>query len=388
MGKKRFSQRVKDTQPPPLVKLGRLASETPGCISLGQGVPFYGPPKNIIEEFEQQLKLLETHKYSPDPGIPELRHKLANKLKKENNISADPEEIILTPGANIGFHVALNTITDPGDKIILMSPYYFNHVMAATLLNVEPIDIPMTQNFQIPIEQIQKTLDLDKKGRIRAIVLVSPGNPTGHVYEKSNLKQLVEIVENKELWIISDETYEYFTYSGKKHVSIASFKSISDKTITISSFSKTYGIPGWRLGYFHAPLDFIEQAIKVQDTTAICAPKPSQLLALKLLENKDKIIRNNISKMEKNYTLSRELVSEVPWLSETSSYGAFYLFPKQTTGKSSMKIVEKIIKEAKVYMVPGEPFGKAGKHHLRISFGNTSQEQLIEAFDRLKKYKP
>ncbi|MHA2091732.1 MAG: pyridoxal phosphate-dependent aminotransferase [Candidatus Kariarchaeaceae archaeon] len=378
-----ISKRVKVTHPPPLVELGQLASNTPSCISLGQGVPFYQPPDNILNTFSKDITNSIYHRYSPDQGIIELREALAKKLVKENGIVANSEEITITPGANQAFVNVLLSIADPGDKIILLTPYYFNHEMACSLANLQTIQIPLNIDYTIPSDP----LDTAIKNGAKAVVFVNPGNPTGAVHSEEDIMILRDVLEGRNTWLICDETYEYFTYDNKKHLSSGRNTDIASQTITIGSFSKSFGIPGWRVGFYHGSEEFINQTMKVQDTIGICAPVPSQYLALDLLQKRTSIIPTFHQLMQNNYRIAKDLLKEIDWLEAENGYGAYYLFPKQLTGIPSDKLAHELITEYKVALVPGGGFGEAWKDHLRISFANVSPESLKDAFSKLKTYK-
>ena len=370
------------------MELGKLASETPETISLGQGIPFYFPPRYIWEAFFDLLRFPEMHQYGPDPGRLSFRKEISKKLKKENKIPAHPDEIIITPGANLAYFIAVSTLADPGDKIGLISPYYFNHEMACTLLNVKPVEIPLVDDFELRAEFIEEVIADPKT---KAITVVNPSNPTGKVFEIKEIKMIRDLVEDYNKWLICDETYEYFVYEGDHHISCGSILGLAERTVTIGSLSKAYGIPGWRVGYLHAPDDFAKEAIKVQDTTAIAAPMPSQVLGELLVRDRKTLIPEFFEYMKQNYEIAKKRLEDVPWLVPTPGRGAYYLFPKiaeDISYEDGFEFAKKLILEAGVYVVPGEAFGQAGKGHLRLSFGNTLPKELNKAFDRLASYSP
>lgn len=373
-----ISKRIEQTASPPLVKLGQLAQDTENCISLGQGAPNYAPNIEFIQDKFFQKLTKSYHQYTSDPGLPELRELISDKIRTDNNFSADPTDIVITPGANQAFINVLITITDPGDKIILLSPYYFNHAMACTMFGVEYIELPLLDDFRVDYHALEVII---KNIEIKAIVLVNPGNPTGAVHGLDDLRKIRDLIQDTDTILIADETYEYFVYEGE-HVSAASI--MGDKVITIQSFSKTYGVPGWRLGYYHATSDIIEASIKLQDTTVICAPAPSQFLGIELLKNRDKMIPKFKEYLFRNHKLARDLIEEIDWMENGPSKGAYYFFPRQNTEFSSYDLSKKLILENKVYLVYGDAFGKAGEKHLRVSFANVTEEGLKESFSRLK----
>lgn len=374
------SNRIQQTHQPPLVNLGALAARTTGCISLGQGVPYYQPDEEFMINFASSINNSEFHRYTPDQGIPELRTKIAHKFEADNQLQVDPSQIIVTNGANQAFVNVLLTLCDPGDRVALITPYYFNHQMACEFSGIQTDFVNMGPNFILDEEAIEKSL----KKKPKALVLVNPGNPTGHVLSNNDISLLSDLLENTNTILISDETYEYFTYNGTKHITAASNKGLKDKTITLGTFSKTYGIPGWRLGYYIGAREILDESVKIQDTTTICAPAPAQYLGLRLLENRDIFIPKFVSLMENNHKIAKDLLEEVSWLQASNSMGAYYLFPKQTTGINTEKLANNLITQNKVAVVPGQGFGEYYKDHVRISFANVHSEQLKDAFSRLK----
>ncbi len=374
-----ISNRIDHTQVPPLVEYGELAAKN-NCISLGQGAPIYAPTEFISNTMNNLSENI--HRYTGDPGITSLRYALREKLIKDNRITVDENSIVVTSGANQAFINILSTLCDPDDIVILLGPYYFNHKMACEILNVDYIELPLTDDFRIDTTGLNELLT--RSDRIKAVVLVNPGNPTGVVHSRDEIVELSTVLDKYNCKLISDETYEYFTYR-QKHISSARY---IDNCITIHSFSKTFGIPGWRLGYYFSnDHNFINQSIKVQDTIAICAPAPAQYLGVELLNNRDEIIPVFKKFLENNHNISKDMIQEVDWLVDNPSNGAYYLFPEQNTGISSAKLAKILIEQYKIYIVPGDVFGDAGKSHFRISFANVDENTLIDAFDRLKKYR-
>ncbi len=373
-----IGKRVEETQSPPLVALGQLAAQH-DCISLGQGAPYYYPPSWVFDSLKQRLGDSDVHRYTSDPGLVEVRESIARKLQSDQGINVDASQLVLTPGANQAFYNILLTLTDPGDEVIIFSPYYFNHHMACTSINVVPVVVPLSSDFRFDFDRMRAAIT----PRTKIVVLVNPGNPTGIVHDRGELQGLVDICAEHKLILIADETYEYFTY-GKEHLPLSTLG--YDNIIGLGSFSKTFGIPGWRLGYYYGEQEMIDASIKVQDTIGICAPHPTQLLGQVLLEHRDDIIPGFVSEMETNHKLGRKLLDEISWLEATPSQGAYYLFPRQTTGRDTMNLVKELITQYGVYVVPGEGFGQDWKEYCRISFANVRPHQLEEAFDRLSSY--
>ncbi|MHA2033384.1 MAG: pyridoxal phosphate-dependent aminotransferase [Candidatus Kariarchaeaceae archaeon] len=374
-----ISERIKNTIAPPLVELGLLANSTAGTISLGQGVPYYQPDEKYLTEVFSNVNRSEFHRYTQDPGIIELREEICKKIHLDFGVNTGSDTITVTNGANQAYVNSILTITDPGDKIGLITPYYFNHQMAATFANVDCVEINLNIDYTLSQENIETAISQG----VKAIVLVNPGNPTGSVHSESDLRLLADLTEDKEIWIISDETYEYFTYD-RKFIPMSSINKIRDRLVSITSFSKTYGIPGWRIGYYYASKEFTEEAMKVQDTTTICAPAVAQYLGLHLLQKRHEIIPEYVGLMKKNHSVAKDLLEEVSWLEAENGQGAYYLFPKQTTGRLTSELAKELITDHKIALVPGGVFGSSYEDHFRISFANVKEEQLKEAFSRLK----
>ena len=373
-----ISDRVKSTQIPPLVELGQFANSQQDCISLGQGAPFYKPPPEIFTDLSAALIQHSIHRYTADPGLLELRELLTEKLRYDQHISTNINQIVITPGANQAFYNILVTITDPGDEIILLTPYYFNHYMACSLINVQAVCVPLSNDLSFNIEKIKNSIS----DKTKAIVLVNPGNPTGKIHTLQEIKELIDVASTHNLVIIADETYEYFVYEGKHHP----VGSLTDNVISISSFSKTFGIPGWRLGYYVATEEIIQASLKVQDTIGICAPHSSQYLGITLLKQRHQLINEFVNLMKANYNVAKDLLEEISWLQASPSGGAYYLFPKQLTNQITEKLVRELIVHQGVYIVPGAGFGSDWQDYCRLSFANVSEEQLKEAFSRLRSY--
>ncbi|MHC4207154.1 MAG: aminotransferase class I/II-fold pyridoxal phosphate-dependent enzyme, partial [Planctomycetota bacterium] len=236
------SLRMQSVQSPIIPVVGELIRSNPGTISLGQGVAYYGPPPEAIEAIETFLNDPENHKYKLVQGIGKLLEIIGQKLENENGISLNGSRIVVTAGANMGFMNAVLAITDPRDEIILQLPYYFNHEMAVAIANCKAVCVPTDDEYQLQPEAIAAAIT----DRTRAVVTISPNNPTGAVYRESDLRQVNEICRSKCIYHISDEAYEYFTYDDARHFSPGSIDGAAEHTISLFSLSKAYGFASWR----------------------------------------------------------------------------------------------------------------------------------------------
>ncbi|MEO1183538.1 MAG: pyridoxal phosphate-dependent aminotransferase, partial [Cyanobacteria bacterium J06636_27] len=294
--------RMQSVQSPIIPVVGELIKNSPGTISLGQGVVSYSPPAEAIEFLPQFLSNSKNNLYQAVEGITPLRNILTEKLAAFNKIKINQNSrIVVTAGSNMAFMNAILSITSLGDEIILNTPYYFNHEMAIAMTGCNPVLVETDEKYQLQPEKILKAIT----PKTRAIVTISPNNPTGAVYSEKLLKQVNDICRQRGIYHISDEAYEYFTY-GVEHVSPGSFPDSSDHTISLFSLSKAYGFASWRIGYMLIPQHLLTAVKKVQDTNLICPPVVSQYAALGALQAKPEYLKDNIQAIAE----VRELVIE------------------------------------------------------------------------------
>ncbi|RLF73463.1 MAG: hypothetical protein DRN55_03435 [Thermoplasmata archaeon] len=365
---------MEDVMPPPIVKLKRELGGERIEVDLSQGVPFFSPPKEALEAlFKEDLHALS--RYTPDEGLPSLREAVAEKLRSENGIHAAEGEVMITPGANYAFFIALSATVRRGGRVALLAPYYFNHLMAVQILGGVPHIVPWGGG-RLNLEGVEEALD---KGA-EAVVLVNPSNPTGLTFTRQEVKALLELTEQRGAYLLSDETYEHFTFSGRKHTSPAALSG-GNGVVSIFSMSKSFGMGGWRVGYLHYPQGIEGDLLKAQDTVGICSPNPSQRLAEILLrEHSPHYPRSMVPKLERSlegFTRALDRVG-VRWV---GGEGAFYLLVKCPPGVTGWEAAKELARRWGVLTVPGEPFGAGG--YLRVSFGNLPPERSAAAADRL-----
>jgi len=366
-------------------RLFDLASGVKDIISLGIGEPDFDTPENIKEYAKEALDKGYTH-YGPNIGLPILREAIAEKLKRDNNIYADPEKnIIITVGANIGFLMSLSSFLKPGEEVLIPSPAFVSYAPATILAGGVPVEVPTYEEneFKVNVDDLKKYVT----EKTRAIFINTPNNPTGTVLTRKDLEEIADFAVEHDLIIIADEVYEYIVYDGFKHFSIASLNGLFDRVITINGFSKTFAMTGWRLGYIVAHEKFIDKMVKLQMYTVTCPVTFIQYAAAKAL--RDKRSWEAVEKMRREYNRRRLLVwkrlNEME-LRVFKPHGAFYIFPNiKKTGLTSQEFTEKLIRDAKVVVVPGNAFGKAGEGYIRISYA-TSYENLVEAMNRIEDF--
>jgi len=258
-----------------------LIRSCPGTISLGQGVVYYPPPPEAIEQLIQFFAEPSNNLYKSVEGIVPLLSAIAQKLQAFNQIEINENScVVVTAGSNMAFMNAILAITSPGDEIILLTPYYFNHEMAVTIAGCTPVLVPTDENYQLRPGAIASAIT----EKTRAVVTVSPNNPTGVVYPEAALREVNQICRQHNIYHISDEAYEYFTYNGVEHISPGAFAQSSSHTISLYSLSKAYGFASWRIGYMVIPEHLLVPVKKIQDTILICPPVVSQYAALGALQ--------------------------------------------------------------------------------------------------------
>ncbi len=373
--------RMQSVQSPIIPVVGELIKNSPGTISLGQGVVSYSPPPEAIEFLPQFLSNSSNNLYQAVEGIPPLINILKEKLAAFNNIEINENNrIVVTAGSNMAFMNAILAITSLGDEIILNTPYYFNHEMAIAMTGCNPVLVETDENYQLQPNAILDAIT----PKTRAIVTISPNNPTGAVYSKELLQQVNDICRQRGIYHISDEAYEYFTYNNVKHVSPASFSNSSEYTISLFSLSKAYGFASWRIGYMVIPQHLLSAVKKVQDTNLICPPVVSQYAALGALQAKPEYLKDNIKAIAQVRELVIESFKGLKGICTIApANGAFYFFLKVNAQIDDFELVKQLISQYHVAVLPGTTFGMNQGCYLRVAYGALQKETAKEGIERL-----
>lgn len=374
------AQRIQAVQSPIIPVIGELIRQNPGTISLGQGVVFYEPPPQVFTAIQELQRQPELHKYQPVYGVPALVEQIADKLRTENSLEVGQDcRIVVTAGGNMAFMNAVLALCDPGDEVILPAPYYFNHEMAITMANCTPVLVPTDVNYQLQPELLAAAITQ----KTRAIVTVSPNNPTGAVYPEAVLRVVNEICRTRGLYHISDEAYEYFTYGQTRHFSPGSIAGSQGHTLSLYSLSKGYGFASWRIGWMVIPEPLFEAVNKVQDTILICPPVVSQFAALGAMRvGRSYSAERLVQLADVRRLVMRELAQLEPHCLVPPADGAFYFYLKLNTSLHPLALVERLIREFRVAAIPGNAFGSTGCY-LRISYGALQPETVKEGVGRL-----
>lgn len=367
-------------QTPVIPVVADLIAQNPGTISLGQGVVYYGPPPSAIDRLRQLDTTDGIHKYSDTGGLAPLRAMIGEKLLAENRIDIrNGSRIVVTAGSNMAFLNALFAITRPGDEIILIVPYYFNHEMAVRMLSCTPVLVPGDENYYPDPEAIHSAIT----PRTRAIVTISPNNPSGAVYPESLLTRINTLCREHDIYHINDEAYEYFTYNGARHFSPGSSVGAGEYTISLYSLSKAYGFANWRIGYMVIPERLTEAVYKAQDTNLICPAIASQYAAIGALEAGRRYCRENLGIIEEVRAIMLSRLDGIRTFCQVSnSEGAFYFLIKIDTDTDTLAVVERLIREHKVAVLPGNTFGLQGCY-LRVAYGALDKNNARDGIQRL-----
>ncbi len=378
-----FSQRMQLVQSPMIPVVGQWIRAHPGTISLGQGVVSYGPPPEAAQRVAQYLARggPDDHKYKLVAGIDELQQRLTDKLERENGIALGPgSRLVVTAGGNMAFFNALLAIADPGDEIILPAPYYFNHEMAVAMLSCRTVTVPTGADYALDVAAIGRAIG----PRTRAVVTISPNNPSGAVYSAESLRAVNELCRAAGIYHISDEAYEYFVYDGAEHFSPGSSPGAADHTISLFSLSKAYGFAAWRIGYMTVPDRLLTPIQKAQDTILICPPVVSQEAACGALAAGAPYCRRHVAQLaEVRRQVLDELAQAGPRCRVARTQGAFYFLVGIDTQLPAVEVVERLIRQFGVGVLPGTTFGLEQGCTLRLAYGALAPETVCDGVGRL-----
>jgi aspartate/methionine/tyrosine aminotransferase len=368
-------------QAPIVAIIGELIRQTPGTISLGQGVVHYPPPQEVLRAAAEAASNASTHQYQGASGQPALVAAIEEKLRRDNGIDVGRgSRVMVTAGGNMAFVHAVLAVTDTDDEVILLTPFYFNHEMAVQMLGCRVVRAATDSVCQLDVDAVRAAIT----PRTRAVVTVSPNNPTGVVFPERTLRELSALCRDRGLYHISDEAYEYFTYGAVRHVSPGSFAGAAGHTISLYSLSKTYGMAGWRVGYMAFPERLADAMAKVQDTILICPPVLCQVAATAAMEIGPAYCRPHIAALDEvREAVVAALRTLEPLCSVPPADGAFYCCLRVNVRADPMRVAERLIREHKVAVIPGTAFGFADGCYFRVAYGALEKATVAEGIGRL-----
>ncbi len=377
-----LAERVINIPPSGIRKFFDVVNEMDDAISLGVGEPDFDTPWHIREEGIYSLEKGRTF-YTSNAGLKELKVEICNYLKRRYDVLYDPDgEVMVTVGGSEAIDIALRAMLEPGDEVLIPQPSYVSYVPCTVLANGTPVIIELEEKDEFRLTPEKLLEKITPKTKI--LIMPFPNNPTGAIMEREDLEKIAKIVEEKDLFVISDEIYSELTYKGH-HVTIASLPGMKERTVLINGFSKSYAMTGWRLGYAAAPKEILQQMLKIHQFAIMCAPTTSQYAAVSALRNGD----GDVETMREAYDQRRRYLVHAlreMGLECFEPYGAFYVFPSiKKFGMSSDEFATRLLREEKVAVVPGTAFGDSGEGYLRLSYAY-SLESLKVALDRIRNF--
>ena len=341
----------------------------PGAINLGLGQPDFDTPAHIKEAAIKAIQDGFTG-YTPNCGFPDILLAISQKFLRDNQLRYSPEEIMVTSGASEALFLAIAALVERRDEVLVGDPSFLSYSALTKLAGGKPVGVPLNDKLRLTPDAVNEKIT----ERTKAIIINSPGNPTGAVQTEEELRGIAEIADDRDIAVISDEVYEHFIYDGE-HISPARF---SDNVITINAVSKTYAMTGWRLGYLAAKGEAHEQLLKVHQYIQACACSISQKAALTAIAGP----QDCVASMRDEFRFRRDMLVKgflELGVDLVKPQGAFYLFPKVGNGDA----VASRLAKAGVIAVPGSAFGPGGKEHIRLSYAS-SRKNLEEALRRMR----
>ncbi|MEJ5283587.1 MAG: pyridoxal phosphate-dependent aminotransferase [Brevinematia bacterium] len=387
-----FAKRVKKLEPSATLAISQKSKELKASgidvISLAAGEPDWNPPEEMKDASINAIRDGNAH-YTENSGMKTLKSLIVEKLKKDNDITVTEKNILITTGAKYGLYLTMQALVDEGDEVIVFAPYWVSYIEQIKLAGGIPkiIITSEEEGFQIDVENLENQIS----SRVKGIILNYPSNPTGVSFSPEELKSILNLAERKNLFIISDEIYEYFNYEGK-HTSIAALNSkFSENVILINGFSKSYSIPGWRVGYVVASEEIIKKLDEIQSHSTSNPNNIAQFACIEALKSCDYFVKKMVAEYKERRDYMVDALNSIHGIRCLKPEGAFYLFPniqyylgKEIAGKvpnNSQEFCEIILEKANIAMVPGSAFGMDG--YVRLSY-TQPLSRLQEAIKRLK----
>ena len=360
-------------------------------IGFGAGEPDFPTPDYIVNAAIEAAKLPANHRYTPTPGLPELRDAIVKKTKRDSNYEITAEQVLVTNGGKQSVYQSFASVLDPGDEVLLPSPFWTTYPECIKLAGGKAVEVfaDESQNYLVSVAQLEKALT----PKTKVLLFCSPSNPTGSVYSPAQVKEIGQWAYQKGLWVITDEIYEHLLYDGAVAPSICvAVPELADRTIIINGVAKTYAMTGWRVGWMIGPKDLIKAATNLQSHLSSNVSNVSQRAAIAALTGDLSAVHKMGEAFDRRRKLIVKLLNEIPGVSCPTPTGAFYVYPsvknvlgKEIRGKrptTSAELATLILDEVEVAAVPGEAFGPSG--YLRFSYA-LGDEDIVEGIGRVKK---
>ena len=360
-------------------------------IGFGAGEPDFPTPDYIVQSAIEAASKVASHRYTPTPGLPELRDAIVAKTKRDSGYEITADQVLITNGGKQAVYQAFATIVDKGDEVLLPAPYWTTYPEAIKLAGGVPVEVfaDETQNYLVTVEQLEAA----RTDKTKALLFCSPSNPTGSVYSEAQTKAIGEWALKHGIWVITDEIYEHLVYDGAKATSICvAVPALADTCIILNGVAKTYAMTGWRVGWMIGPKDVIKAATNLQSHLTSNVNNVAQRAAITALTNDLSAVHEMGVAFNRRRKLIVDLLNEIPGFECPTPEGAFYVYPsvkgalnktyRGKTPKTSSELATLILEEVEVAAVPGEAFGPSG--YLRFSYA-TSDDDIKEGIARIKK---
>ena len=378
---KTVSRAIEQSQKSSIRKLFELVLTAKDAISFGIGQPNFSIPDHVGDAIIGAVQDKKTQ-YAPTLGLPELRKQVAEKFQRDNNLSwVSSKNVMVVNGGSHGLQLSYAALTNPGDEIIVNSPNFLSYYYLSSFYQLKCVEIPRNRDFSVDLDAIEKAIT----EKTKFIIINTPNNPTGYVYTKEEMDKLVEIVIEHDLYLISDEVYEYFIYDGAAQISPASYEGMKDRTVTLNAMSKTFGAPGLRVGFIAASEKIIELMEKYAQYSAAGVNHPTQYGAISAMKNGNEELPKILESYDKKRKFCAKRLRELKF-EVNEPKGAFYIMPSIknfTSFKDSDDFAQQLMKEVEVAVVPGSAFGAFSNDHIRISYA-TDDDKLEEGFNRIE----
>ncbi|MEN9327612.1 MAG: hypothetical protein RI947_420 [Candidatus Parcubacteria bacterium] len=381
---KPLNKNVLNTQLSAIKEILMLAAKTEGIVSLAWGLPLYELDETVKADMIKAVSSVAgINKYAPFPGLPALRTTLVENLNREYKHNLSVDNVLITNGAIEALFIICMTLLNAGDEVIIPSPFFSGQMEQVSLMGARVVNVPLHEDtgWSLDIEELRNAIT----DKTKAILITSPNNPTGSVYDKKVFDELVAIAHEHDIFIISDETYNFLSY-GERAYSLLEYR-IEPHFITVRSFSKQYAMTGMRVGYVLADISLMHNIMKAHDASVAAVTTISQYAALAAADHFPQATAETYLKefREKRQLVMDELTKYSDVLSFTEPAGAFYIMPKYHLDMKSMDLARELVDNAKVAVVPGSGFGEAGEYHLRLSFAGKN-EDIVEGVKRIGEY--
>ncbi|MCE7737574.1 MAG: aminotransferase class I/II-fold pyridoxal phosphate-dependent enzyme [Candidatus Heimdallarchaeota archaeon] len=380
------ADRLDEIQPSGIRKMFARAQGLEGVISLGIGMPDLMPPQGLLDEVQKSLSEVRTHGYTLNSGIPALQEKIVLKYKEDYNLDFSNNGVVVGAGGTQIIYAAIYAYTNPGDEVVIPDPGFVYYPTVPKMAGCNIKSVGLDDDFQIPIDQLTETVS----NKTKLMIINSPNNPCGSVASEENTKAIADLAQDYNFIILTDEVYEYIIFDNMKHYPMARYA--PEQTVTVNSFSKTYCVTGWRLGYGIANDELIKPLAKLHPFIVANAPSiPQFAIANFMCTDGDYQFRKTLrDTLQSRRDVVETEFSKIPGVEVPKIKGSFYAFPKVvhdkfTSDNKGYEFSEEIFEKAKVVTVPASEFGETRWDHFRISFGSANEEQLKESAERITK---